>query len=186
MDKYLLRVAGLTRELPLFEANPHLDIAGFVMFSDVALTEACAKALLAKVAAAIPVPSGGFDLILTAESKSIPLAYELSRISGKNYIVARKGVKVYMRNPVKVSVTSITTAGEQHLYLGTDDIDRMRGRKILLVDDVISTGASLKALEKLAAIAEAVVFGRASVLAEGAAADRPDIVYLEKLPVFPK
>jgi adenine phosphoribosyltransferase len=183
MNRYELRVADLTRFLPLFEVSPHLDIAGFIMFSDVELTVACARALLAKVSAAIP---GGFDLIMTAESKGIPLAYELARISGKNYIVARKGVKVYMRDPVNVSVTSMTTAGEQHLFLGSDDIERMRGKKILLVDDVINTGASIKALKELVALAGALVCGKAAVLAEGDAAGRPDIVYLEKLPVFPK
>lgn len=178
MESYKMTIAGLERELPLCPVSDTLDIAAFIMFSDVEITEACAEALLAKV------PE--FDVIITAESKGIPLAYEAARQSGKNYFVARKGVKVYMTDPISVKVQSITTHGEQTLYLSGQDADAIRGRKVLILDDVISTGESLKALEKLITEAGGVIACEAAVLAEGEAADRTDIVFLEKLPVFSK
>lgn len=178
MTKYYhMTIAGCERDLPLCPLNDNLDIAGFVMFSDVDLTVACAKELLAKV------PE--FDVMLTAESKGIPLAYEMSRQSGKNYIVARKGVKLYMVNPHEVSVRSITTAKDQKLYLDDNDIARINGKRVLIVDDVISTGESLAALEQLLGYAKGNVVGKCAVLAEGSAADRKDIVFLERLPLFP-
>lgn len=177
MNTYTLNVAGVTRELPLCPVNEHLDIAAFIMFSDVELTEACARALLEKV------PE--FDIILTAESKGIPLAYEAARQSGKNYVVGRKGLKVYMTDPVTVEVKSITTKNVQKLSLGEEDIGKLKGRKVLILDDVISTGESLHALEKLVEAAGGIIAAEAAVLAEGEAADRTDIVFLEKLPLFP-
>ena len=177
MDKfYEMKIAGLTRKLPLCAVNEHLDIAGFIIFGDVELTVAACEELLKKVKE--------FDVIVTPEAKSIPLAYELSRQSGKPYVVARKGLKVYMRDPVSVAVTSITTQHEQHLYLGSDDVELMKGKRVLIIDDVISTGESLRALEALAETAGAVVAGKCAVLAEGDAADRTDIFFLEKLPLF--
>lgn len=173
---YTLNVAGVTRELPLCPVNEKMDIAAFIMFSDVELTIACAKALLEKL------PE--FDVIVTAEAKGIPLAYEMSRQSGKKYIVARKGVKVYMDRPEKVTVHSITTQKEQTLYLGHEDGDLLDGKRVLLVDDVISTGDSLKALQQLVALFGANIVASAAPLAEGDAADRKDIIYLEKLPLF--
>ena len=173
---YTLHVAGLTRELPICKINDHLDIAAFIMFSDVELTIACAKALLEKCP--------DFDVILTAEAKGIPLAYEMSRQSGKQWIPARKGVKGYMADPVIVEDQSITTAGTQKLYLGRDDADLIRGKRILIMDDVISTGGSLKAMEALVQEAGGVVTGKVAVLAEGDAADRTDIKFLKKLPLF--
>ena len=140
---YTLHVAGLTRELPICKINDHLDIAAFIMFSDVELTIACAKALLEKCP--------DFDVILTAEAKGIPLAYEMSRQSGKQWIPARKGVKGYMADPVIVEDQSITTAGKQTLVIDKKDLDYMNGKRILVVDDVISTGGSLHALDALAA-----------------------------------
>lgn len=178
MKTYTLNVAGLTRELPLCEAAPDLDIAAFIMFSDVEVTVACAKALLEK--------TDDFDVIITAESKGIPLAYELARQSGKNYVVARKSVKLYMSDPISVQVKSITTAAVQTLYLSAEDAARIKGKKVLIADDVISTGESLIALEKLVEAAGGDIAVKAAVLAEGKAADRTDIIYLEKLPVFPK
>lgn len=175
---YHMNIAGLERDLPLCPLNDKLYIAGFVMFSDVELTQAVAKELLAKV------PE--FDVILTAESKGIPLAYEMARQSGKNYVVARKGIKLYMVNPHEVDVRSITTARAQKLYLDDFDVARLKGKKVLVVDDVISTGESLASLEKLLEYAEGEVAARCAVLAEGAAADRKDIVFLEKLPLFPR
>ena len=178
MEYYTLNVAGLTRELPLCAVSDKLDIAGFVMFSDVELTVACARDLLAKC------PE--FDYIVTAESKGIPLAYEAARQSGKNYIVARKSVKVYMTEPISVQVKSITTQAVQTLYLSKEDADRIKGRTILVLDDVISTGESLIARERLIAAAGGEIAAKGAVLAEGDAADRDDIIFLEKLPLFPK
>jgi len=175
---YTMQIAGLERDLPLCAVSDSLDIAAFIMFSDVEITEACAKELL-KV-----VPE--FDYIVTAESKGIPLAYEMSRQCGKVYIPARKGLKVYMTNPISVSVKSITTAAEQSLHLGGKEANMINGKRVLIVDDVISTGGSLLALEALVEKAGGVIVGKAAVLAEGEAADRDDIIFLEKLPVFPK
>ena len=176
-DTYTLHVAGLTRELPICKVNDHMDIAAFIMFSDVELTVACATELLKKC------PE--FDVILTAEAKGIPLAYEMSRQSGKQWIPARKGAKLYMRDPVVIEDESITTAGKQTLVIDRKDIEYMNGKRILIVDDVISTGGSLHALERLVGRSTGTVVARAAVLAEGDAADRTDIVYLERLPLFP-
>jgi len=173
---YEMKIAGLDRKLPICAAGANLDIAGFIMFSDVELTVACATELLKKV------PE--FDVILTAESKGIPLAYEMSRQSGKNYVLARKGLKLYMKNPIKVEVKSITTANVQTLYIDEFDIERMNGKRVLIVDDVISTGESLRALEALVANTTGKTVCKAAVLAEGEAAERKDIVFLEKLPLF--
>ena len=173
---YTLHVAGLTRELPICKINDHLDIAAFIMFSDVELTIACAKALLEKCP--------DFDVILTAEAKGIPLAYEMARQSGKYWIPARKGVKGYMTEPVVVEDQSITTAGKQTLVIDKKDLDYMNGKRILVVDDVISTGGSLHALDALAARSSGTIVAQAAVLAEGDAAERKDIIFLEPLPLF--
>lgn len=173
---YKMNIAGLERELPICEANEHLDIAGFIMFSDVEITVRSAEELLKK--------SPEFDVILTAESKGIPLAYEMARQSGKNYIVARKGVKLYMRDPVGVEVKSITTAAMQKLYLSKADFDNLKDKRVLIVDDVISTGESVAALQKLLSAAGGKEVGIATVLAEGDAAKRDDIIFLSELPLF--
>lgn len=173
---YTLNVAGLTRELALCPVNENLDIAAFVMFSDVELTIACAKELL-KLA-----PE--FDVIITAESKGIPLAYEMSRQSGKQYILARKSKKLYMKKAIGVDVKSITTKGMQKLYLDIDDMEYLKDKKVLIVDDVISTGESLAALEELVKAAGGNLVGKFTVLAEGDAAKRTDITFLEPLPLF--
>lgn len=178
MKTYTLKVAGLTRELPLCEVNEHLDIAGFVMFSDVPLTVAVTEELLKKC------PE--YDIIVTAESKGIPLAYEAARQSGKRYIVGRKSTKIYMTDPIAVNVKSITTAKEQTLYLSHEDAEEISGKRVLILDDVISTGESLMALEKLVSEAGGIIAAKAAVLAEGKAAERDDIIFLEALPVFPK
>ncbi|MDE6104054.1 MAG: adenine phosphoribosyltransferase [Oscillospiraceae bacterium] len=176
MKTYTLNVAGLTRELPICPINDKLDIAAFIMFSDVELTVECAKELLKKV------PE--FDIIVTAESKGIPLGYEMSRQSGKNYIVARKSVKLYMTNPVAVEVKSITTDKKQILYLSEQDMNELKGKRVLIADDVISTGESLNSLIALVEKAGGNIVCKSAVLAEGDAADREDIVFLEKLPLF--
>lgn len=173
---YSMKIAGLDRNLKKFSVSDKLDIAAFILFGDTEITVASAEALLKKV------PE--FDLILTPEAKSIPLAYEMSRQSGKPYIVARKGVKVYMGNPISVSVNSITTQNEQTLYLGEDEAEIIKGKKVLIVDDVISTGESLQAIRSLVAKAGGLEAAACAVLAEGDATTRDDIIFLEKLPLF--
>ncbi|MDO5603053.1 MAG: phosphoribosyltransferase family protein [Oscillospiraceae bacterium] len=176
MNTYELKVAGLTRQLPICKLNDQLSIAAFIMFSDVELTVACAEALLKKV------PE--FDVLITAEAKGIPLAYEMSRQSGKKYIPARKGPKLYMSQPVIVEDKSITTTGSQRLVLDKKDLDEMNGKRVLIVDDVISTGGSLHALEMLVGRSTGSIVAKAAVLAEGDAAERKDIIFLETLPLF--
>ncbi len=173
---YKITIAGVERDLPICPINDKLDIAGFVMFSDVEITEAVSKALVEKC------PE--HDIVVTAESKGIPLAYEMARIGCRDYVVARKGIKAYMQNPISVKVNSITTAAEQTLYFSQADCENLKGKKVLIVDDVISTGESLVAIEKLLEQTEAVIVGKACVLAEGDARDRDDIIYLEPLPLF--
>ena len=174
---YRMKVAGLDRDLPICPVNENLYIAGFVIFGDPELTEACARELLKK--------APEYDYILTAEAKGIPLAHEMARQAGDaRYMLARKAPKLYMRDLFSVSVRSITTAKEQTLYLDGADAALMKGKRILLVDDVISTGESLAALEALAEKAGGIICGRMAILAEGDAQDREDLVYLEKLPLF--
>lgn len=176
-NSYTLNVAGLKRELPFFKVDDNLTIAAFIIFGDVELTEKCATELLKR--------APEFDIMITAEAKSIPLIYEMARQAGRNdYVIARKKPKVYMKNLINVTVNSITTKGEQSLYLGEDDINRLNGKKVLIVDDVISTGESLEALEKLVEKAGGNIVGKMAVLAEGDAMERADIIALEKLPLF--
>ena len=176
-EYYNITVAGVNRNLPICPLNEKLCIAGFVIFGDVELTKACAAALLEK--------APEFDLLITAESKGIPLAHEMTAQAGKNkYILARKAPKLYMKEPVAVEVKSITTAARQVLYLDKEDMDAMKGKRILIVDDVISTGESLAALETLVTKAEGNIVGKMAILAEGDAKDREDILYLEYLPLF--
>ena len=176
---YPMTVAGLKRELPRCKVSDDFYIAAFIIFGDAELTVACARDLLEKT------QNVEYDYMLTAEAKSIPLIHEMARQSGaEKYFVARKGAKLYMPDPISVEDESITTAGKQKLFLGRDDAELMRGKRILLVDDVISTGGSIKALEELVHKAGGEVVGRAAILAEGEAAQREDICYLEVLPVF--
>ncbi|SFP55033.1 adenine phosphoribosyltransferase [Oscillibacter sp. PC13] len=179
MHTYPMNVAGLYRELPICKITDDLYIGAFIVFGDAELTVACARELLKLV------PADSYDYMLTAEAKSIPLIHEMARQSGASkYFIARKGPKAYMPEPLHVVDKSITTAGEQELYLGRDDADLIRGKRILLMDDVISTGGSLHAMESLVEMAGGTVTGRVAVLAEGGAADRADICFLERLPVF--
>jgi adenine phosphoribosyltransferase len=174
---YELHVAGLTRQLPLCRVSDTLYIGAFVIFGDVELTEACARELL-KVA-----PE--HDILITAESKGIPLVYEMARQSGENkYLIARKAPKLYMKDIFSTEVNSITTAKTQVLCIDGEDAALMRGKRVIIVDDVISTGESLRAVEKLVRKAGGQVVGRMAILAEGDAKDRDDIIYLEKLPLF--
>ena len=174
---YRLKVAGIERDLPLCPIGEDLYIGAFIMFGDVELTEKCAQALIKK--------APEHDVIITAESKGIPLAYEMCRLSGKNrYVLARKSVKLYMKDVVKCETQSITTAAKQTLYIDGDDAEYLRGKKLLVVDDVISTGGSLLSLENLVEQAGGNIVGKLTVLAEGDAASRDDIIFLEKLPLF--
>ncbi len=176
MASYTLHVAGLTRELPICPVSETLDIAAFIMLSDVELTVACAKALAAKLPPC--------DVLLTAECKGIPLAYEMARQMGIPYVVARKSTKLYMRDPICVEVQSITTSAKQVLYLDADACALLRGKRVAIIDDVISTGESLQALLALADRAGGEVAAKAAVLAEGDAAKREDILFLQELPLF--
>lgn len=178
MATYKMTIAGCERDLLLCPVSDSLDIAAFIMFGDVEVTEAAARELLKKC------PE--HDILITAEAKGIPLCYEMARQEKGNYIIARKGVKVYMPDPISVDVRSITTARDQKLFLGSDDVEKLKGKRVLIVDDVISTGESLEALKQLVEKAQGNIVGMAAVLAEGEAADRDDIIFLEKLPVFPK
>ena len=179
MPVYPMDIAGLHRELPICKVTDDLYIGAFICFGDAELTVACARDMLAMLEA------DSYDYLFTAEAKSIPLIHEMARQSGaKKYFIARKGPKAYMPDPLHVEDKSITTVAQQKLFLGSDDADLIRGKKILLVDDVISPGGSLKAMEALVEKAGGTVPGRMAVLAEGGAADRKDILFLEKLPVF--
>ena len=177
MKSYHMNIAGLDRALPICPLNDSLSIGAFVIFGDPELTVACARDLL-KMA-----PE--YDYLITAEAKGIPLIHEMARQHGDaTYMLARKAPKLYMTGVMEVKVRSITTAAEQKLYIDTADAEKMRGKRILIVDDVISTGESLRAIETLVDKAGGVICGRMCILAEGAAQEREDIIYLEKLPLF--
>lgn len=175
--EYKMNIAGLDRGLPLCRVTDDLYIGAFVIFGDPELTTACAKALLAK--------APEYDYLITAEAKSIPLIHEMARLNGnQKYILARKYPKLYMRDILTAKVRSITTDKEQTLYLDGNDAALMKGKRILVVDDVISTGESLRAIEELVRLANGNIVGRMCILAEGNATKRNDIIYLEELPLF--
>ncbi len=176
MATYKMTIAGLERELPVCKVNDKLDIAGFVIFGDVEITVKSAEELLKKCP--------DFDFIVAPEAKAIPLAHEMARQSNKPYFICRKGPKLYMQNPVHVDVRSITTDKVQTLYLDGLEGEKMRNKRVLILDDVISTGESLLAVAKLLEQFDVDVVGQAAILAEGDAADRDDIIFLEKLPLF--
>ncbi len=177
MLTHTMTIAGCERHLPICRVTDDLYIGAFVIFGDVELTVACATELLKK--------APEYDYMITAESKGIPIAYEMARQAGDNkWFLARKAPKLYMQNIFSVKVRSITTAAEQTLYLDGADAEMMKGKRILIVDDVISTGESLRAVEELVKQAGGIIAGRMAILAEGDAQNREDIQYLEKLPVF--
>ncbi|ALQ38588.1 phosphoribosyltransferase family protein [Fusobacterium hwasookii] len=177
MKTYTLHVAGLTRELPIIKLSYDLSIASFVILGDTEIVKKTAPMIAKKLPEV--------DFVVTAEAKGIPLAYEISKILNLNeYIVARKSVKAYMEEPIEVEVNSITTTNSQKLYLNNQDANKIKGKRVVLIDDVISTGQSLKALERLVEKAGANVVAKAAILAEGDAKDRKDIIFLEALPTF--
>ena len=177
MKTYTLNVAGLTRELPIIKLSYDLSIASFVILGDTEIVKKTAPMIAKKLPEV--------DFIVTAEAKGIPLAYEISRVLNLNeYVVARKSVKAYMEEPIEVEVNSITTTNSQKLYLNNQDAKKIKGKRVALVDDVISTGQSLKALERLVEKAGGKVLAKAAILAEGDAKDRKDIIFLEALPTF--
>ncbi len=174
---YELHVAGLTRQLKLHSIGENLMIAGFVVFGDVELTVACARELLRR--------APEYDYMIAPEAKAIPLIHEMARQSGRNeYLLARKAAKAYMDGVFSVKYTSITTQGSQELFMDGSDAKKMAGKRVLILDDVISTGESLAAMEHLVKEAGGIIVGKMAVLAEGGAAARKDIIYLEKLPLF--
>ncbi len=177
MKSYDIKIAGLERSLPICPLNEDISIAGFVIFGDPELTTAAARELLAR--------APEYDYLITAEAKGIPLVHEMARLAGnQKYLLARKAPKLYMTGVTKVTVHSITTEREQTLYLDTADAKLMQGKRILIVDDVISTGESVRAIEELVNEAGGIVCGRMAILAEGDARGRKDIIYLEELPLF--
>ena len=177
MKTYTLHVAGLTRELPIIKLSYDLSIASFVILGDTEIVKKTAPMIAKKLPEV--------DFVVTAEAKGIPLAYEISKILNLNeYIVARKSIKAYMEEPIEVEVNSITTTNSQKLYLNNQDANKIKGKSVALIDDVISTGQSLKALERLVEKAGANVVAKAAILAEGDAKDRKDIIFLEALPTF--
>ncbi len=176
---YTMTIAGLERHLPLCPISPELMIGAFVIFGDPELTTACARELLAK--------APEYDYLLSAEAKGIPIVHEMARLAGnQKYMLARKAPKLYMDGVFEANVHSITTEKEQKLYMDRADAALMQGKRVLIVDDVISTGESLSALEHLVKLAGGIVCGKMAILAEGDATKRDDIIYLEKLPLFDK
>lgn len=179
METYRMEICGLTRELPYIPISDTMAYASFVVLGDTELVERAGKELALR--------AKDVDIVLTAEAKGIALAHEITRNLGKKeFIVARKSVKSYMKNPIEEVLHSITTQGEQHLYLDEGDVKKIQGKKVCLVDDVISTGESLQAMENLVGHVGAQVVCRMAILAEGDAAERKDITFLKKLPLFRK
>lgn len=173
---YEIDIAGLKRHLPLCPVTENLYIGAFVIFGDVEMTVHGAAELLKR--------APEFDYIIAPEAKAIPLAYEMARQSGKPYLLARKKAKAYMSGVFSVTVQSITTAGEQTLIIDTADADAMKGKRVVLLDDVISTGESLRALEALVNQAGGEIVAKMAILAEGDAIERKDITVLAPLPLF--
>ncbi|HPU22452.1 MAG TPA: phosphoribosyltransferase family protein [Thermoclostridium caenicola] len=176
-ETYRIKVAGVERDLPLCSISQDLKIAAFVILGDVELTTACARELIRKI------PE--HDIMITAEAKGIPLIHEMARqMNAEKYLVARKAQKLYMKDPITVEVQSITTARKQTLYIDKNDAELLKGKRVLIIDDVISTGESIFAVEKLVKMSGGTVVGKAAILAEGDAKYREDIIYLEYLPLF--
>ena len=178
MEKtYELHLLGLTRQLMLHRISEHLSIAGFIMLGDVELVETCAKALVERLPKDI-------DYLVCPETKAIPLAHAMARLMGIDYIVIRKSVKAYMDNPIVADVQSITTAGQQHLVMDSSDVKKIWHKRVAIVDDVVSTGGSLKAVETILAKTGCEVVAKATPLLEEAGYESDDLIYIQRLPVF--
>ena len=174
---YTMNIAGLDRDLPLCPITDELMIGAFVIFGDPELTTACAEELLKR--------APEYDYLISAEAKGIPLVHEMARLAGnQKYFLARKVPKLYMTGVFEAKLRSITTEKEQSLYLDVADAELMKGKRILIVDDVISTGESLRAIEELVVQTGGIICGKMTILAEGDAQNREDLIYLEKLPLF--
>ncbi len=179
MGKYYLEVAGVKRELPIIQINENTSIASFVIIGDTEIICACAKEIVNKLPQV--------DILITAEAKGISLTFELSRLLNmKKFIVARKSIKPYMKSPIIDEVVSITSQKKQLLVLDKEDAMELKGKRVAIIDDVISTGESLSAIERLVEAAGGIIAARAAILAEGKAAERKDIIFLERLPIFDK
>ena len=174
---YKINISGLERDLPLCPISDKVNIAAFVLFGDVELTEHSARELYKK--------APEHDVMITAESKGIPLIHEMCKLSGKNrYVLARKSIKLYMKDVVSCETKSITTGAIQTLYIDGDDASYLKGKRVLIVDDVISTGGSLKSLENLVLQSGGEIVGKMAILAEGDAISRDDIIFLQELPLL--
>lgn len=177
-DTYTIQVAGITRKLPVIQVSDDLCIASFVILGDTELICASAPQIVEKLPEV--------DILITAEAKGIPLVFEISRLLNmKKYIVARKSIKPYMNSPTIDEVISITTQKKQILCLDKNDADDLKGKRVAIIDDVISTGESIQAVKRLVESAGGIVAAKAAILAEGDATKRKDIIYLEELPLFP-
>lgn len=175
---YPIDIAGVHRDLQLFEVKPGLRIAILNILGDVKLVDACAKALAKKLAGT------DYDVIVTAEAKSIPIAHMLARETGKPYLVLRKESKPYMGNFICVETLSITTGKPQILILDEKDINQIKAKKVLLLDDVISTGSTLQGMRLIAEKAGGEVAAEAAILTEGDRAEWMQIISLGHLPLF--
>ncbi|HRE26035.1 MAG TPA: phosphoribosyltransferase family protein [Anaerolineales bacterium] len=177
-DTYPIDISGVKRDLALFEVKPGLRIAVLNILGDTELVEAAGKALAAKLAAL------EYDLLVTAEAKSIPLAHAVAVHAGKRYIVLRKSYKPYMGRTIEAETLSITTGKPQTLYLDEKDVALVRGRRVVLIDDVISTGSTLQGMRLVLSKAEAIVVAEAAILTEGERSQWENIVALGHLPLF--
>lgn len=177
-ETYAVEIAGLKRALPLFEIKPGLKIAILNILGDTELVQACAKELAKKL------KDIEFDVLVTAEAKSIPLAYALSAEMKKPYVVLRKAFKLYMGDALKAETLSITTGQPQTLILDGKDRELMRGRKVVIVDDVISTGSTLQGMRMILTKAGSTVVAEAAIFTEGDRAQWMHIISLGHLPLF--
>jgi adenine phosphoribosyltransferase len=177
-ETYALEIAGLKRELPLFEIKPGLRIAILNILGDTELVQACARELGQRLNGL------DFDLIVSAEAKSIPLAYALAVETKRPYVILRKTYKPYMGDAIQAETLSITTGQPQILILDEKDRETVKGKKVLVVDDVISTGSTLQGMRMVLDKAGAKVAGEAAILTEGDRAQWENIVALGHLPLF--
>ncbi len=177
-NTYPIEIAGVYRELTLIEVQPGLRIAVLNILGDIELVQACAKALAQKI------DNIDYDVLVTAEAKSIPLAHELAVETGKPYIVLRKVYRPYMGDTIHAETVSITTGRPQSLYLDEKDRNLIAGKKVILLDDVISTGSTLEGMKQIVEKANGIITGEAAILTEGDQARWEHIISLGHLPLF--